>query len=118
VKANVIKARADGTQTVQLPYELVNGFLRALPVDMGSAGDVVVLVLYGTGLRGRTDLNQVTATIGGVAAPVAFAGAQGQFPGLDQINLTIPRSLAGRGMVDVVVTVQGQATNIGRISIQ
>jgi uncharacterized protein (TIGR03437 family) len=118
VKANVIKARADGTQTVTLPYQLVDGALRALPVDLGSAGDVVVLVLYGTGLRGRTGLDQVTATIGGVSVPVLFAGAQGQFPGLDQINLTIPRSLAGRGMVDVVVTVEGQATNVGRIQIQ
>ncbi len=118
VKANVIKAKADGTQTVQLPYELLGGFLRALPVDLGSPGDVVVLVLYGTGMRGRADLSQVSATIGGVSAPVAYAGAQGQFPGLDQINITIPRSLAGRGMVDVVVTVEGQASNIGRISIQ
>jgi uncharacterized protein (TIGR03437 family) len=118
VKANVIKARADGTQTVTLPYQLVGGVLRPLPVDLGSAGDVVVLVLYGTGLRGRTDLNQVTATIGGVPVPVAYAGTQGQFPGLDQINLTVPRSLAGRGMVDVVVTVEGQATNVGRIQIQ
>jgi uncharacterized protein (TIGR03437 family) len=118
VKANVIKVSAGGAQTVQLPYQLVGGILRALPVDLGAPGDVAVLVLYGTGVRGRTNLNQVSATIGGVSVPVAYAGAQGQFPGLDQINLTIPRSLAGRGMVDVIVTVQGQATNIGRISIQ
>jgi uncharacterized protein (TIGR03437 family) len=117
VKANVIKV-ANGIQTVQLPYQLVGGILRALPVDLGGANDVVVLVLYGTGLRGRTSLNQVTATIGGAAAPVAYAGPQGQFPGLDQINVTVPRSLIGRGLVDVVVTVEGQATNVGRIQIQ
>jgi uncharacterized protein (TIGR03437 family) len=118
VNAHVIKVRADGSQTAQLPYEVLGGFLRALPVDMGASGDVVVLVLYGTGIRGRTSLDQVTATIGGVSAPVAYAGAQGQFPGFDQINVTIPKSLAGRGMVDVVVTVEGQAANIGRISIK
>jgi uncharacterized protein (TIGR03437 family) len=102
-----------------LPYEVVGGFLRPLQVDLGSPGDIVVLVLYGTGIRGRTSLDQVTATIGGASAPVAYAGVQGQFPGFDQINVTIPRSLAGRGgLVDVVVTVEGQASNVGQISIK
>jgi uncharacterized protein (TIGR03437 family) len=53
-----------------------------------------------------------------VDAPVAFAGAQGEFAGLDQVNLQIPASLAGRGNVPVIVTVDGQTTNTVTINIR
>lgn len=68
-----------------------------------------VLELYGTGIRGHQ--TPVTCTIGGISAPVSFAGAQGQFAGLDQVNVTLPASLAGQGQVNIVLTVDGQATN-------
>jgi uncharacterized protein (TIGR03437 family) len=42
---------------------------------------------------------------------------QGDFAGLDQINLRIPRSLVGRGEVEVVVSVDGQTANPARINI-
>ena len=84
------------------------------PVDLGASGDVY-LVLYGSG-RGGTAT--ATATIGGVAATVEYAGAQGLYAGLDQYNLIIPRSLAGRGRVPVVLTVGGFATNPVYITIR
>ena len=49
-------------------------------VNLGTSGDVY-LILYGSG-RGET--TAATATIGGVAATVTYAGAQGQYAGLDQ----------------------------------
>ncbi len=77
-----------------------------------AAGSQVYLVLYGTGLRsGKT----VTANIGGVVSTVEYAGAQGAFPGLDQINVSIPAGLAGRGDVDAVVTVDGVSANPVRV---
>ncbi len=119
VAANVIRVKANGTQLSELPYGVnAAGALAGVPIDLGPAGETIVLVLYGTGVRGRTLLSQVSATIGGTAVPVAFAGAQNEFPGLDQINVTVPRSLIGRGSVDVIVTVEGQASNAGRLIIQ
>ena len=50
--------------------------------------------------------------------PVAFVGAQGEFVGLDQLNVQIPTSLRGRGTVPVVVTVDGQTTNTVTINVQ
>ncbi|MEZ5362292.1 MAG: hypothetical protein R2748_08110 [Bryobacterales bacterium] len=47
--------------------------------------------------------------------PVPFSGpvAQGQFDGLDQLNIgLLPLSLAGRGEVDIVVTVDGRQASI------
>jgi uncharacterized protein (TIGR03437 family) len=52
-----------------------------------------------------------------VEAPVEYAGEQGA-AGLDQVNVVLPRSLAGRGEVDVVLTVEGQAANTVRVNIQ
>ena len=87
-------------------------------IDIGPEGDQLFLLLYGTGIRNRSALNQVTASIGGVNAPVSFAGNQGQFPGVDQINVQIPRNLAGRGVVDVVLRVSGVNANTVRIAIR
>jgi len=50
-----------------------------------------------------------------VMADVLTAGAQGDFAGLDQINLSIPRSLAGRGEVDLELTVDGVRANTVRL---
>ena len=73
-----------------------------------------------TGIRHAPDPNptdgngvaeSVQVNLGGVSAAPLFAGAQGEFVGLDQINLQIPLSLAGRGEVEVVITVNGRAAN-------
>jgi len=38
--------------------------------------------------------------------------------GLDQVNVLIPRSLIGRGEVDVVLTVDGKPANTVRVAIK
>ncbi len=72
-------------------------------------------VLFGTGIRGRANLDAVTARAGGVDLPVSFAGAQGSFVGFDQINIPIdvPRmaELVGRGRVNVALSVAGGGTS-------
>ncbi|HKQ78679.1 MAG TPA: hypothetical protein VJ810_33585, partial [Blastocatellia bacterium] len=63
-------------------------------------------------------LSAVSASIGGTNAQVLFAGAQGDFAGLDQTNIAIPRSLAGRGDVDLVFSVDGKTANTVTINIK
>ena len=79
----------------------------ATPIDLGASTDTTVVVFFGTGLRKAALPANVRATIGGVDAPVLFAGAQGEFVGLDQINVQLPQSLRGRGEGSVVFTVDG-----------
>lgn len=45
-------------------------------------------------------------------------GPQGSYAGLDQVNVVLPRSLAGRGEVDVLLTVDGRAANPAKINIK
>lgn len=86
-----------------------------IPIDL-SGGDIVFISLYGTGIRGAGSLADVQATVGGASVPVSYAGAQGS-PGLDQVNLgPLPASLQGKGLIDVVLTVAGQAANTLQIA--
>ena len=90
----------------------------AAPIDLGPATDQVYLVLYGTGLRQRSALSNVICNIGGVTLTPAYVGAQGSLAGLDQVNLLLPRTLAGRGEVSVMLTVDGKQTNTVKVQIK
>ena len=84
-----------------------------LPValSLGGESEALYLELYGTGIRGRSALSAVKATIGGVSAEVFYAGANPNFVGLDQVNVKVPRSLLHRGEVQLLLTVDGQQAN-------
>jgi uncharacterized protein (TIGR03437 family) len=88
------------------------------PIDLGAAGDSVFLVLFATGVRGRGALANVAVRIGGAPAEVSYAGDQGGLVGLDQLNIQLPRSLAGRGVVDVVVLVENYVANVVQINVK
>lgn len=114
-----ITVRPDRTQTARA-FATCTPALQcvAAPVSLGPAGTKVFLTLYGTGVRGRSSLAAVTAKVGGVNARVDYAGPQSQYVGLDQVNILVPPALAGRGEVDVVVTVDGKQANPVRVRIQ
>lgn len=91
----------------------------AKPLDLGPEADSIFLVLFGTGLRFRSSLSGITATIGGTSAEVLFAGAQTDFVGMDQINVRVPRSLATMtGDVNVVLAVDGKTANTVKINLK
>ncbi|NOT62489.1 MAG: family 10 glycosylhydrolase [Acidobacteria bacterium] len=89
-----------------------------LAIDLGSANEQVFLILYGTGFKRRSDLAQVQAHLGGLSAEVLYAGAQGELAGLDQLNLLLPRALAGRGDVTVTLMADGFPSNAVQIRIK
>jgi uncharacterized protein (TIGR03437 family) len=116
--ALVIRVRENGEQAVEAVARLntVNQIVPA-PIDLGAESDRLILLLYGTGFRLHSGAGTVQVQIGGVDAAVHYAGAQGEFPGLDQLNVEIPRSLRGRGQVEVRVTVEDEPANVLRISV-
>ena len=119
--AVVLRVRANGQQVFELASQFdpqTNRYV-PVPIDLGPEGEQVFLVTYATGVRGRSAPNTVTASLGGVNLPVFSAGPQGDLAGLDQLNLgPVPRSLAGRGVVDLLVTVDGKAANTVQFSIR
>jgi uncharacterized protein (TIGR03437 family) len=118
--AVVFRIKADDTQSVEPAAQFnvrANRFEPA-PIDLGSEGEQVFVIAFGTGFRHRSSLENVNATLGGVASEVSFAGAQGDLAGLDQTNIRIPRSLAGRGNVEIALTVDGKRANTVTINIK
>lgn len=118
--ALALRVKSSGDQSFEeiVQYDSAQRRFVPRPLDLGEATDQVFLVLFGTGLRRRTGLSAVSVKIGGVDAPALFAGRHWQLVGLDQINARLPRSLTGRGEVDVVVTVDGKTANKVRINIR
>ncbi|MBK8313658.1 MAG: Ig-like domain repeat protein [Acidobacteria bacterium] len=118
--ADILRVKPGGA----LVYEKVARYDEALkkyvavPIDLSSTTDQIFLVLYGTGIRFRTALSNVTATVGGTVASVEFAGPQGMLLGLDQVNIRLSGSLAGRGDVNVVLTVDNKPAKTVLVNIK
>lgn len=118
--ADVLRIKADNSRTYESVVQFdsaQNKFVPAL-IDLGAATESVFVELYGTGIRARSDLSTVSATIGGIPAQVFYAGAQGQFVGVDQVNVLLPRSLAGRGEVTLMLTADGKVANLVTVGIR
>ena len=107
-------------------YKLVS------PANPIKAGDIVQV--FCTGL-GRTDppvtsgtaspsspvatvVNAVTATIGGINAPVHFAGLAPGFVGLYQVNVQAPAGLTPGSAVPLVLTQAGVSSNTVTLAIR
>ncbi len=85
------------------------------PISLGTTTDTVYVTLYGSGIRGAQN---VQVYVAGQSVPVLFAGAQGQYQGLDQINISIPHTLAGTGEASVYLVTDGKTSNMTTINIQ
>lgn len=118
--AVLLRVKADNSQS----YELISRFDSTqnayvpTPIDLGPETDRVFLLLFGTGIRYRSNLMNVSARIGTADGDVSFAGPAGELAGLDQINVRLPRSLAGAGQVTLTLTVEGKAANTVTLQIK
>lgn len=88
--AVALHVKADGSQSTEVIFRCgaAPGSCVTTPIDLGPSTDQVYLSLFGTGIRDRASLQDVTASIGGEKVDVTYAGAQPAFSGLDQVNLS------------------------------
>ena len=104
-------SRFDGTRHVPVPIDLGEQ-------PPGSVWPKNFILLYGTGISNITDPSKLKVTVGGVTLPVYGAAAVPGYAGLDQVNVELLQVVAGRGEVDLVLTVDGQVANTVRINIK
>jgi uncharacterized protein (TIGR03437 family) len=88
------------------------------PFDAEVDGKPNYLVIFCTGIHHNTGLDHVQLTIDGVPTPVIYASVQGQFIGLDQINVIIPPQLRGKGRVNLRLVVDGIEANVVQVRIK
>ncbi len=107
--ALAIRVNPDGSQSVE-PVAVFNaerGMFEPMPLN--TAASQIYLSLFGTGIRNGAELS---ATVNGVPVTVLFHGEQGEFPGVDQINLgPLSPELAQQALADLVLTVDGIVAN-------
>jgi uncharacterized protein (TIGR03437 family) len=97
---------------------VASGNTNTSSIDFGASTDQVYLILYGTGIRHVSSMSAVSVSVGGVAGTVTYAGPQGGTQGLDQVNVLLSRTLAGRGSgVPVVLTADGHTANTVTVNI-
>ncbi len=114
-----VRIGQNGSQQVEEVFRCDSeGRCAPVPIDLGSGSEQVVLVLFGTGFRWRTSLAAARVMIGGEPAEVLYAGFQLEYPGLDQLNVRLPRSVAGRGEIEVRFEVDGRPANPVTVSIR
>lgn len=107
-----VRVRAGGAQEHFFTFRerAGTGDFEPAIIEFGPPEEQVFVSLFCTGLRRHQ--TPVSASVGGLAVPVTSSGPQGQYEGLDQVNIgPLPRALAGRGAVDVFLTVDGKRSN-------
>lgn len=112
----LLRVRANGQQAYESLVRFDAAQSRLVPAPIvRRAGDQLFLILYGTGLKSAPNADgnasngvaeSVLATIGGVNAPVIFAGAAPGFVGLEQINIRIPDDAPANPTSQVVIRVR------------
>jgi uncharacterized protein (TIGR03437 family) len=118
VAAAMIRRSGSSQEEPVAAKDSEQGQYAAIPIDLGFGSERVILALFGTGIRFRTSLTSVLVTIGGVYAQVISAEPHPNAVGVDQVEVVVPRTLAGRGEVEVLLTVDGQIANPVFINIK
>jgi len=117
--ATAIRTQA-GAQGLQAPvpvFQCSASGCVAGPIDLG-IDTPVYMSLYGTGIRNRSSLSNVTVTLNDVNVPVLYAGPQPEFAGLDQVNVALRLDLRGTGESNVVLVVDGQTSNPVMVNVR
>lgn len=117
-------ATASGTLAIAYTYQdgmfaWPAGSVAGLNTHPAAPGSLVIVYATGLGAVDQTVpdgappsvlTNAVTPPvllIGGISAPVAFAGLQPQFPGVYQLNITIPQNAPTGSAIPIQVQVGG-----------
>src|SRR5262249_48426713 len=113
----LLRVKADGRQIYESLAQYDGTRFVTRPIDFGEESDQLFLILYLTGIRNAPP-SGVRVSLGGVEYGALFFGAQGDFDGLDQMNVALPRNFGGRGKIELLVKSDGYgASNAAEFEI-
>lgn len=117
--AYAIQVNASGRQSITslADFDASVGSRASIPLDLGPEGNRIYLELYGTGIRGWE--SNRSCTVGGENVAIYSLAPSSNSPGLDRIIVgPLPRSLAGRGTVNVILVADNRSSNSVTVDIQ
>ena len=110
-----LRVFGDGSRQQELVFDPATRL--PVPIDLGPPDDEVFLLLFGTGLRGFSE--SVTVTVNSESVPVLGTVPQGEFEGLDQVNIgPLPRDLIGAGEAEIILVADGDEANPVTVVLQ
>lgn len=118
--AVVLRVRANGQQVFEQVayYEQQQQKFMAAPIEFAAPGEQVYLILFGTGFRHRSAMEEVKVQVESLEVEPLYAGESPGLVGMDQINVLLPTELAGTGEVDVAIKVDGKTANIIKLKFK
>lgn len=118
--AVALRVKPDGTQLFESVSEWDDARRQfiALPIDVSQEGDQMFLILFGTGIRSHDRMSEAEVRIGNLPVNTLYAGQQGDFVGLDQVNISLPKTLMGQGDLDLVLKLGGKTTNTVKLRLK
>ncbi len=108
--AVVLRVAPDGSQSTTPVARCDDSGCRPLEIDLGGPRDRTYLLLFGTGIRFAGQA-RLTVRANGVELPILGYAAQSEYAGLDQVNVELPRTLAGAGVVELQLALDGKLAN-------
>ena len=117
--ASLVRSRPEQVPSWEEVYA-IDSNLRVVPrpIVFGAEDENLTLILYVTGVRGHGGRADVRVQLADNTVSSSYAGPQMEYAGLDQINLELPRALAGAGHVEVRVTAGDTLSNTGFLVFQ
>lgn len=98
----------DGFQQIPLSSE---------PIPVGPPNRPTFVIVQGSGFRYAASFGGARVRLNGIPAPVVSVRPSALFAGQDELVFQIPSFLAGRGVMELRVTVAGRESNYARINI-
>jgi uncharacterized protein (TIGR03437 family) len=108
----VLRIKGDGSSSYEpvARFDTTRQIFVEAPIDLGlDPAEQVFLLLFGSGFRQLAA--ETSVSIGGAPAEVTYVGPQGEYAGLDQVNIRLSRNLTGRGEVGISLVTQGRVAN-------
>ncbi|MBL8290589.1 MAG: serine hydrolase [Bryobacterales bacterium] len=118
--AMVLRTVEDGSTASQPAFVCGDGGGSCVPaeIDLGAETDKVQLRLAATGIRAFGDPAALAVRIGEELVEVAAVQPDESEAGVDMVTVNLPRSLAGRGELDVTLTAAEIPSNAVKIVVK
>ncbi|HLK70264.1 MAG TPA: BACON domain-containing carbohydrate-binding protein [Bryobacteraceae bacterium] len=113
--ATVTGVLNDGSTVSLPPYQCTGSGCSVVPITVPDGLTDFYIVLYGTGVRNG---KVISATLGSMPLEVVYAGAQGQYQGLDQINLHLKGPVTLSGTQSLRLQADGVVSNAVSLQFQ